>query len=311
MGCWIATYNTPIAFPLFYLWPPVLSLITVVYGMLAFRAFLKRRNSMVQDFLNSDASGLSADRYFRIMCFAAAEIVTGFPLTLYMTISHTVNDTILPWKSWANTHSNWNRFDRIPAIIIESNDNARTTMGVYLWLFPYLCLLFFVFFGVGPEQLNQYRRWFYAILRPFGVKPPPPKPYDRSKRTWWQRVFRLRQPSNLYGSNLTSSHGPAHSGRGVVDITHSEKPIPSARSANPLASVGTALTFDMDDEKSDIKHPLPHDLEAGASKGLDSFDDEHRMYSKGPGTSSASSVTGPGDANQDVHAIETSAHRIA
>jgi hypothetical protein len=324
MGCAVPTYNVAPAYPLFYMWPSVLSLITTVYGILAFRAFLQRRNK-VQEFLTSDSSGLSADRYFRLMCWSASEIVTGFPLTLYMLLSHALNTTVIPWTSWDDVHSDFDRFDRIPAIIIESSDYLRSYIAFYLWVFPYLCILFFIFFGIGDEQINQYKRWFYALLKPFGIKPPAPKPRSRNQRTWWQWLFRLSGSTTMQGSTLASSRGATDSlpafRHAASQVSRSERPIPSARSKNTFASTNATLTFDFGDddyEKVDSQQQQrQHVLDIGVNKPLpgsptvvvESFletDDE--KYSRSSRISTGSpSVERP---EVDIHAIETKVQRM-
>jgi hypothetical protein len=246
---------------------------------------------MVLESLNSDASDLSPDRYFRLMCFSACEIVIILPLSLLVLLSQALTQSIFPWISWDDTHSDWNRFDQIPAILFDVNDRSYFSFAATLWVIPFLSYIFFVIFGVGRQQINQYRRWIYALLKPFGVEPPPPKPHDPSKRTWWQMLFCLPGPAKPSGCGLTTSGGPTHS----LTVSHGVK---SMRIGNPLASIGTALTFQLDDghEKFLVvdKQPLPHDLEAGPARTVDLSrgGGDDGKYAMSLSTSSDSGVTG-------------------
>jgi hypothetical protein len=259
VGCWPTYYITPPTFILLLIWPCVLSLIAIVYGMLSLRAFLKRRN-MVEEFLNSHASGLNADRYFRLMCFSAVELTIAFPLGLYQLLADANNKIIFPWISWEDTHSNFDRFDKIPALFFQYLPGDLLQFSILLWSLPFLAFLFFVFFGLGREQMNQYKRWFYALLKPFGIKPPAPRPYNPDRRTWWQKL--LRRPAHAsYGTGVTSSRGPTDSlptfRRDAPNATcYSEKPIPSNRSRVPrTASLDGSIAFHFDD-KLDIESDI-------------------------------------------------------
>ena len=258
IGCYPSIYNTALAFPLVLGWPLVLSLIAIVYGLLSLRAWLKRRD-MVEEFLNSNASGLNADRYFRLMCFSAVELTIVFPISLWMTLTNAINIPLNPWISWEDTHFMFNRFNQIPAAIIENNPTSNLQFGVGLWCLPGLCYLFFIFFGLGREQRNQYKNWVFAALKPFGVSRPAPKPYSRDRRTWWQKLFRQRGASSTeYGTGLSSSRGatdtlPAFRHGAPQAGSYGEKPIPSARSKPAHATLDTTMTFDFDQYDDDEK----------------------------------------------------------
>ena len=256
VGCLPTTYNVTLAFPLFYMWPPLLSFVAVIYGMLSLRAFLKRR-VVVEEFLNSNGSGLNADRYLRLMCFSAVELTFAFPLGLFVLLVQAVDKPVYPWISWEDTQSNFDRFDQLPALFFTSTSINTLVLGVELWVAPFLSLIFFIFFGLGREQINQYKRWFYTLLKPFGIKPPAPKPYGTDRRTWWQKLLRRPVSSTTTtgnGTGLTSSRGPTDSlpvFRHNVSNTGSypEKPIPSARSRYPqTASLDASLAFDFDEK---------------------------------------------------------------
>ena len=303
------------------MWPLVLSSIAVVFSLLSLRAWLKRR-SIVEEFPNSNASGLNADRYFRLMCFSAVELTVNFPLSLWVTLADALNVPMMPWISWEDTHYMFNRFEPIPAAFIESDQTSYTLLVVNFWAFPFICYLFFIFFGFGGEQVNQYKRWFYAVLRPFGVRPPQPKPYSQDRRTWWQKLFRRPAPTPYgtpYGTDLVSSRGATDSlaplRHGAAQVgSYGEKPIPSARS-HVQPTLDTTMAFDLDqgDEKAeaeaeaagdtadskhlhvayDVNKPLPSSPTVvvdslGESDGDDKYSRRATMMS----TSSASSVAG-------------------
>ena len=334
LGCYPTFYNTALAYPLLFMWPVLLSCIAIVYGMLSLRAWLRRRNS-VEQFNISNASGLNADRYFRLMCFSAVEVTISFPISLWVMVSNLINIPLSPWISWEDTHYMFNRFNQLPASFIESDTATYNQLLVVTWAHPGICLLFFIFFGFGREQINQYKRWVYAALKPFGVKPPQPKPYSNDRRTWWQKL--LRQPaSTQYGTGLNSSRGPADSlpafRHGSAQVgSYGEKPIPSARS-NAQPTLDTMITFELDqyDEKldtdSDIVDSKHLHVGYNANKSLPSSptvvgesdgDDKYSRRTTKMSTSTASSVpessqgvSGGTRSEAELRAIEARVQRL-
>ena len=142
VGCSTATYNATLSFPLFWMWPCVLFLVAITYGMLSFRAFLKRQIT-AEEFLDCNASGFNADRYFRLMCFSCVELTVAFPRGLYEPLIQAVDKPVYPWISWENTQSDFDRFDQLPAIFITSSSINTLQFGIMLWArsLPFLPLL--------------------------------------------------------------------------------------------------------------------------------------------------------------------------
>jgi hypothetical protein len=240
------------------------------------------------------------------MCFSAVELTIAFPLGLYQLLAD-ANKVIFPWISWEDTHSHFDRYDQLPAIFIERHPASSLQFSVLIWSIPILAYIFFLFFGLCREQRIQYKRWFYALLKPFGIKTPAPAPNpynrnsnsdhnrhrNRNSRTWWQKL--LRRPAH-------SSHG-----NGPTDPlpSYPDKPIPSARSrVLQTASLDASLAFDFDDSldiESNISGPdHPEgmlDVDAGVdvdlNKALPASPSIVRTRSRSPvSTSSASSVAG-------------------
>jgi hypothetical protein len=302
------------------MWPSLLSLIAIVYGILSLRAFLKRR-TMVEEFLNSHASGsgsgsgLNADRYFRLMCFSAVELTIAFPLVLYQLLNNAINNPIFPWISWEETHYQFDRFDQIPATFLQQSASLSLQFALGIWSFPFLAYIFFVFFGLGREQINQYKRWFYALLKPFGIKPPPPasNPYNPDRRTWWQKLLRrpaLPSHGASHGTGVTSSRGAPTDSLPVFrhdppnNASYPEKPIPSARSrVLYTASLDPTLAFDFDDKldiKSDISsanhHPDHHHLRPEGTLDVDM----NKSLPASPATLVTSLTAHQGDGEKDA-----------
>jgi hypothetical protein len=169
IGCSPTTYNVTLAYPLVYTWPPVISFIAVVYGCLAFRGFLKMRKTLDARF-NSE-SHMDKGYYLRLMGFSLIPLFFMLPLSLYILIANLIVGP-RPWISWEDTHLSFNRFDRFPAAPLEADLRVYSTFVVNIWGNTLCWVLFVIFLGMGPAHRKQYRRWFFSILRPIGIKPP-------------------------------------------------------------------------------------------------------------------------------------------
>ena len=167
------------------MWPLFLSFVAAIYSSLSFRAFFwHRRRNTIDEFFTSGYS-ISKDHYLRLMCFSLLPSLLMFPITLFNFII-TIKRGPRPWISWEDTHSNWNRFDSYPEASIKADPYLYASWILELWSSASDCFLFFIFLGMKDEQREQYRRWFFVILRPFGIKPPSS---STDSPSLWQRLF--------------------------------------------------------------------------------------------------------------------------
>ncbi|PPQ94357.1 hypothetical protein CVT25_000685 [Psilocybe cyanescens] len=169
IGCLPTTVNTPPAYPLSYIWPNVISLISAVYCSLTLRAFMLRRAQFTQ-FLSSNTS-LTVNRYFRLMCLATTEILFTIPISSYGVYLNAVNMPIYPWKSWADTHFDFYTLDIYPAAIWRTNRLFTIALEMNRWSAIFCAFVFFGFFGFADEALKNYRRVYWIVAGYVGYKP--------------------------------------------------------------------------------------------------------------------------------------------
>ena len=167
------------------MWPPFISFVAAIYSSLSFRAFFWHRRRNTIDELFTSGYSISKDQYLRLMCFSLIPSLLMFPLTLFCLIGN-IKLGPRPWISWEDTHSNFNSFDTYPEAAIKTYPYSYAGFAIELWCCPSDCLLFFIFLGMKDEQREQYRRWFFAFLRPFGIKPPSA---STDSPSLWQRLF--------------------------------------------------------------------------------------------------------------------------
>ncbi|RDB18297.1 Pheromone B alpha 3 receptor [Hypsizygus marmoreus] len=172
IGCYPTTVNTPAAYPLSFLWPNVIGLISAIYCIMTLREFMKRRAQFSQ-FLSSNSS-LTVNRYFRLMCLATVELLVNTPISAYGLYLNISTSPIYPWKSWADIHFDWFTIDTFPGILWRSNTIQVVTLELSRWTVVFCAFTFFAFFGFADEARKQYRIIYWGILKRFGVAPPSP-----------------------------------------------------------------------------------------------------------------------------------------
>ncbi|KAG6860869.1 hypothetical protein C0995_006549 [Termitomyces sp. Mi166 len=172
VGCYPTTVNTPPAYPLSFLWPNIIGLISAVYCVLTLRAFMKRR-AQFSEFVSFN-SCLTVNRYFRLMSLATVELLFNTPISAHGLYLNVTRLPIYPWKGWANIHFDWYTIDTYPAILWRRNHVQVVTLEITRWSLVFCAFLFFAFFGFADESRKHYKLAYSAIAKRFGVVPRAP-----------------------------------------------------------------------------------------------------------------------------------------
>ncbi|KAJ3876744.1 pheromone receptor [Lentinula edodes] len=168
-GCSVATYNTLPAYFLFYMWPILIGLISFGYSSLTLRTFYVRRIQFNQ--VLSSNKAINPSRYLRLMLLALIDIMCTIPLGVYVIYISLKGVGLAPWISWADTHFDFNRVVLLPAVIWRGNPTEFAAIQINRWL-PVICaFIFFALFGFAEEAMKNYRRAFWFLVRPLGIRP--------------------------------------------------------------------------------------------------------------------------------------------
>lgn len=169
MGCAIATHNVTIAFPLFYAWPPTVSLISAGFGVMAIIHF-SRRERQARNFLGSSTDRVRIDHYLRLIWFSAFEICYNLPLTSFILIVGCSHFTVFPFISWEDTHWGFNRADRLLWFWINQDRYSFASVVIHHFSIPFSGFCFFAFFGLSKRQREAYAHVFTATLVKMGIR---------------------------------------------------------------------------------------------------------------------------------------------
>ncbi|KAJ7643057.1 pheromone receptor [Mycena polygramma] len=161
VGCYPTTYNVVPAYPLSYLWPNIINLISAGYVVLTLRAFLQRR-AQFASLLSSTLPALTPNRYFRLMALASLELVLNLPLATYGLYLTASRSPIAPWVSWADTHADFFAINQVPALFWRADAHTQATVELSRWAGVICALAFFAFFGFAAEARKHYRLAFWA-----------------------------------------------------------------------------------------------------------------------------------------------------
>jgi len=163
LGCYPAIYNTIPAYPLVYMWPVAIGLVSAVYCVLSLRSLLARQ-AQFREFISS-TTGLTSSRYFRLMALAVTELLFTVPFGIYQIYSNSVGG-VVPWQGWSNAHYDFSRVDQYAAILWTSDPSLAVPLQLSRWIIPSCAFIFFAFFGFAEEARKRY----YAIYSAIGSR---------------------------------------------------------------------------------------------------------------------------------------------
>ncbi|KAI0036394.1 pheromone A receptor-domain-containing protein [Vararia minispora EC-137] len=162
---------------------------------------LYRLSRETNNFLQSGIS-VSRPSYLRLFALASVDIVLTFPSGVANIIvdikSRSPEGAFQFYSGWASTHSDWAPISYTYKELQNMGGWSLLNYDLNRWCSVILSLVIFALFGLTAEARATYRRGFYAICKPFGLRPPP-------------------NPQNLGVSELT--HDPLHFSKGTEDET--------------------------------------------------------------------------------------------
>ena len=173
VGCYPNFYNVPLAFPLVYIWPLVINIVTAVYSCvlcslvrspsstadhtldLNIRLFWKSSRQL-KDMLGSNTIP-HQNRYIRLIALCSTQIFCSLPMTIFPIYFNARVAPMFPWISWDDTHFNYSFVDQIPSVVWRASAAAETALELHRWFLVLSAFLYFAFFGFAEEARKNYR----------------------------------------------------------------------------------------------------------------------------------------------------------
>src|ERR1700761_7434691 len=85
LGCFPETYETWVAVLLYHLPPTIIGSISAVYCICSIRSFYRSRTQFKA--LLSSNNNLSVNRYIRLMCLAATDLLCTVPISIWIIVT--------------------------------------------------------------------------------------------------------------------------------------------------------------------------------------------------------------------------------
>lgn len=105
------------------------------------------------------------------MALAATEIICSLPMSTYTMVLN-IKTGLHPWISWADTHYNFNRFEKLPFGWFKLFPRNWILINISRYSLPVGSFIFFIYLGMSGESGQFYRRQFWRLARLLGFLGP-------------------------------------------------------------------------------------------------------------------------------------------
>nr|WJN24961.1 putative pheromone receptor [Moesziomyces parantarcticus] len=133
----------------------IVSLISAIYSVLAFRWFLVRKRQF-QAALASSASTINQSKYVRLLILTGVDMAIFTPVYIGTTASEIKTAISKPYGSWSQVHDGFSVIPEYPAALIESQ-GLSTSIIISRLICPLSGFVFFAMFGLGQEARQGYK----------------------------------------------------------------------------------------------------------------------------------------------------------
>ncbi|KAG8827203.1 a-factor receptor [Serendipita sp. 399] len=149
------TTLSPVSFAIYFLWDPILCLITIALSLHTYWMVLQRRGELSKLFISGKKNNES--RFYRLLAMTLVQTLIHFPIGLFTVLFNATQLKMSPWISWDDTHFDYMRILYFPRTTVESTPNAVMKLSISFWTVPLCGFLYFLFFGTGKDARRQYR----------------------------------------------------------------------------------------------------------------------------------------------------------
>ena len=109
------------------------------------------------------------------MCFSVLDLLIVAPFVLVYLCFAIVG--LSPFHGLTQEHYHFSQVVQVPAVVWRATTISELTVEFKRWVMVWGAFVFFVFFGLSQESLNNYRALFQSVVQVFtmvtGIKYPP------------------------------------------------------------------------------------------------------------------------------------------
>ncbi|KAI0078440.1 STE3-domain-containing protein [Panus rudis PR-1116 ss-1] len=165
IGCYAAIPASIIYLCLSGIWPIIIGLTSAVYCARTLWALFRRHREIQA--LVASMSGISLDRYYRLMVLATVEMLCTVPIGTYDLVLGVQG--YYPWDGFSDLHLNFDRVSQYPRELVYTGWGLAATRT--LWYTNGCALIFFALFGFTSEARSFYNRALLCLPRRLGLLP--------------------------------------------------------------------------------------------------------------------------------------------
>ncbi|KAL8636725.1 MAG: hypothetical protein Q9228_005912 [Teloschistes exilis] len=152
-GCNISLDNSWPTIALVVIWPVILCLVAVYYGLVVLIRMRKYRRDFSSIISSATNSNLTESRFQRLFFLSSALVLVYLPIQFYI-LYRNASVPLLPY-SWELIHgTSWSDI-----ILVPSHGEVRFDR----WIMIVLGIFVFVFFGTGNDATKMYRKWLLKL----------------------------------------------------------------------------------------------------------------------------------------------------
>ncbi|WFD02025.1 a-factor receptor, partial [Malassezia obtusa] len=158
-GCSPAIFLSPVSILIDYGLPLVMSMLSLIYSVLALKHFIVHKNDF-ETLLNKSGSVLSTTKFLRMISFTLIDLLINFPILLTEFIMELLYKNVEPYTSWALVHHNFSRISEYPALALNNPTGQKFIVVAELsaWMACASGIIFFVLFGFSIDARKDYAK---------------------------------------------------------------------------------------------------------------------------------------------------------
>ena len=150
-GCSSALFPSWVTLVIVSIPPILLEVIAGVYGCLNIYAFYNR------------SINLNSNRYIRLMCFSACDLLCGIPITLFYFCLNV--KILIPFPGL--TQAQFSQIIQLPAVVWRATTITELSIELNRWIIVWGAFVFFAIFGFTEESRNNYRAMVQSVVQYF------------------------------------------------------------------------------------------------------------------------------------------------
>ncbi|ESK87358.1 pheromone receptor [Moniliophthora roreri MCA 2997] len=210
VGCYPSTYDSLLAYLLYYIWSIAMGFVALFYGCLALRQFHLRRAEISKlksmKSINNDTSSttefLTVSRYIRLFILALIHVLCTIPVGIYYIYVSATQMAIA--IAQGEPRRDWTKIQYIPSSVWRSDATMYSCIEINRWMPVFCGVVFFGIFGFASEARGRYKMWWRCIINRIHGRGGG-EVFSHKLRSSWRWTPKSNRDSQLSGSEADKS----------------------------------------------------------------------------------------------------------